>query len=331
MRSIAFVLLISSISAVFAQPSAKWTVLGKEYAVDTLKHCQVGPGTVLTILDLTGTDRQRVFFTTTDLTNHIVRIKTICGNNNLKTNLTIPQMIENNGDKANEYFAGAVSPANAVYGEMLADYALAQGWTKCFISGPSAGDPSDTPRIEAFRAKFEGAGGTVYTETHADSADAALPQIENALTAYPDIDFVYGSGSDYGIAACQALQNMGIDAKVLTSGLDSEALDLLQDGTYMEVVNGDYWVCGTYAALILQNYLDGNPLKDADGNAIWIDDVQPFEVPADQFDLYKQCFLDNPCYSAEELQSMSGISYDDFVAKLHSYSLDERLEANGYK
>ena len=45
MKSIAFVLLISSISAVFAQPSAKWTVLGKEYAVDTLKHCQVGPGT----------------------------------------------------------------------------------------------------------------------------------------------------------------------------------------------------------------------------------------------------------------------------------------------
>lgn len=231
----------------------------------------------------------------------------------------------------NEYFAGAVAPANAVYGEMLADYAIAQGWTKCFVSGPAAGDPSDTPRIEAFTEKFESAGGTIYTETHADTADAALPQIENALTAYSDIDFVYGSGSDYGIAACQALQNMGIDAKVLTSGLDSEALDLLQDGTYMEVVNGDYWVCGTFAALILQNYLDGTPLVDADGNPIWIDDIQPFEVPAEQFDLYKQCFLDNTCYSNEELQSLSGIGYDAFVEALHNYSLDERLTANGYK
>lgn len=234
----------------------------------------------------------------------------------------------------NEYFAGAIAPANAVYGEMLANYALDQGWTKCFISGPSAGDPSDTPRIEAFREVFEGAGGTVYTETHADSADAALPQIENALTAYPDIDFVYGSGSDYGIAACQALENMGVDAKVLTSGLDSQALELLQDGTYMQVVNGDYWVCGMYAAVILQNYLDGTPLKDADGKAVWVDDVQPFEVPADKFELYKEHFLDNYCYSTEEIQQMSGkynpdFNYDAFIKAVHSYSLDERLKAAG--
>ena len=145
MRSIAFVLLISSISAVFAQPSAKWTVLGKEYAVDTLKHCQVGPGTVLTILDLTGTDRQRVFFTTTDLTNHIVRIKTICGNNNLKTNLTIPQMIENNGDKANEYFAGVnadLFSANGPIGTTVVDseiFKTARSTTDWYSVGADAG------------------------------------------------------------------------------------------------------------------------------------------------------------------------------------------------
>lgn len=145
MKSIAFVLLISSISAVFAQPSAKWTVLGKEYAVDTLKHCQVGPGTVLTILDLTGTDRQRVFFTTTDLTNHIVRIKTICGNNNLKTNLTIPQMIENNDDKANEYFAGVnadLFSANGPIGTTVVDseiFKTARSTTDWYSVGADAG------------------------------------------------------------------------------------------------------------------------------------------------------------------------------------------------
>lgn len=145
MRSIAFVLLISSISAVFAQPSAKWTVLGKEYAVDTLKHCQVGPGTVLTILDLTGTDRQRVFFTTTDLANPIVQIKTICGNNNLKTNLTIPQMIENNDDKANEYFAGVnadLFSANGPIGTTVVDseiFKTARSTTDWYSVGADAG------------------------------------------------------------------------------------------------------------------------------------------------------------------------------------------------
>lgn len=231
----------------------------------------------------------------------------------------------------NEYFAGAVAPANAEYGSILGQWAVDQGFKKCLISGPAAGDVTDTPRIEAFRKVFEEAGGTVVDELHADSADAALPQCENALTANPDVDLVYGSGSDFGIAACQALQNMQLNAKVITSGLDTEALNLLEDGTYMQVVNGDYWVCGTFAAVILQNYLSGNPLKDADGKPIWIDNVMPFSVPAEEYDLYKQCFLDSSCYSEEEINAMIGITYDEFVEIVNSYSLDERLKANGYK
>lgn len=232
---------------------------------------------------------------------------------------------------ANEYFAGAIAPANAEYGSILGQWAVDQGFKTCLISGPAAGDVTDTPRIEAFREVFEGAGGTIVDELHADSADAALPQCENALTANPDVDLVYGSGSDFGIAACQALQNMQLNAKVVTSGLDTEALNLLEDGTYMQVVNGDYWVCGTFAAAILQNYLAGNPLKDADGNPIWIDNVMPFSVPAEEYDLYKQCFLENNCYSNEEINAMIGITYDEFVEIVNNYSLDERLKANGYK
>lgn len=232
---------------------------------------------------------------------------------------------------ANEYFAGAIAPANAEYGTLLGQWAVDNGFKTCLISGPAAGDVTDTPRIEAFREVFEGAGGKIVDELHADSADAALPQCENALTANQDVDLVYGSGSDFGIAGCQALQNMQMDAKVVTSGLDTKALDLLKDGTYMQVVNGDFWVCGTFSAVILQNFLEGNPLKDAEGNPIWIDNVMPFSVPAEEYDLYKQCFLDNNCYSDEEIKSMIGITYDEFVEIVNSYSLDERLKANGYK
>ena len=109
MKSIVFVILLSSLQAAFAHPASTWTVMGKEFAVDTVKHCQLGPGTSLTILDLTGDHRQRVFFTTTDLTNPLVQIKTICGNNDLKTNMTVPQMASNKGDKNYEYFAGVNS------------------------------------------------------------------------------------------------------------------------------------------------------------------------------------------------------------------------------
>lgn len=48
MKSIVFVILLSSLQAAFAHPASTWTVMGKEFAVDTVKHCQLGPGTFCT-------------------------------------------------------------------------------------------------------------------------------------------------------------------------------------------------------------------------------------------------------------------------------------------
>ena len=227
----------------------------------------------------------------------------------------------------NEYFAGAVGPANAEYGSLIAQYALDKGYKSCIISTGAQGDPTDTPRIEAFKETFEGGGGEVKQEVYTDSQDNIQPYTENALIAYPDVDFVYGTGSDYGIGACAAAKNQFLETKVLTSGLDSGALELLEDGTYMEFVNGDFWISGTMATVLLENYLHGNPIKDADGNPVWVDDIMPFEVSADQFADFKACFVDKSCYSTEEIQAMNGISYDEFMNIIKNYSLEERLAA----
>ncbi len=232
-----------------------------------------------------------------------------------------------------EYFAGAVGPANAEYGTLIAEYALEQGYTSCIISTGAQGDPTDTPRIEAFTEAFEAGGGTIQQTVYTDSTDNIQPYTENALVAYPDVDFVYGTGSDYGIAACAAVANQGLDAKVLCSGLDSEALDLLADDTSaMEFVNGDFWISGTMATVALQNYLDGTPLLDADGNAVWVDDIMPFEVAAEDYEDFQTYFIDNYCYSYAEIQQMSGkynadFDYDAFLEAIDSYSLEERVAA----
>lgn len=228
----------------------------------------------------------------------------------------------------NEYFAGAVGPANAEYGTLIAEYALGKGYKSCIISTGAQGDPTDTPRIEAFKSAFEAGGGEVMQEVYTDSQDNIQPYTENALIAYPDVDFVYGTGSDYGIGACAAAKNQFLETKVLTSGLDSGALELLEDGTYMEFVNGDFWVSGIMATVLLENYLHGNPIKDADGNPVWVDDIMPFEVSADKFADFKACFVDNKCYSKEEIQAMNGITYDQFIENIKNYSLEERLAAN---
>ena len=235
--------------------------------------------------------------------------------------------------QSSEYFAGAVGPANAEYGTLIADYALEQGYKTCIISTGAQGDPTDTPRIEAFTEAFEAGGGKIEQIVYTDSMDNIQPYTENALIAYPDVDFVYGTGSDYGIGAADAIANQGIDAKVVTSGLDSAVLDYLVDeNKAVEFVNGDYWISGTMATVALMNYLDGTPLKDADGNMVFVDDIMPFQITPETYDTFKATFIDNPCYSAEEIQSMNGLynpdfNYDAFMNVIDSYSLDERAAA----
>lgn len=232
-----------------------------------------------------------------------------------------------------EYFAGAVGPANAEYGSLIAQYALDKGYKSCIISTGAQGDPTDTPRIDAFTAAFEAGGGKIEQVVYTDSQDNIQPYTENALVAYPDVDFVYGTGSDYGIGAADAIRNQGLGAKVLTSGLDTAILDYLVDESNpVEFVNGDYWISGLMSTVALMNYLDGNPLKDADGNAVFVDDIMPFEITPDIYDSFVATFIDNNCYSAKEIQAMDTLynpdfNYDAFMKVIDDYSLEERAAA----
>lgn len=234
--------------------------------------------------------------------------------------------------KSNPYFAGAVSPANAVYGEQMADYAIKQGYKTCIVSSSAVGDPSDTPRLDAFKEKFTAQGGTIAAELHSDSNDKIQSDIEDALIANPDVEFIYGIGSDFGIGAVGALENQGkTDVKVLTSGLDSKAVEYLADSK-ITVLSGDDWVSGTLSAVILQNYLDGNALKDSDGNVPYVEDIQPFTLTTEQSSLFNKVFIDNYFYTDDEISSMrtknnSSFDYDAFIKVKDDFSFENRAKA----
>lgn len=231
--------------------------------------------------------------------------------------------------KANEYFAGACGPDNDVYGEQLATYALKQGWKTCIITSSSVGDASDTPRLEAFKKIFKAGGGVIVDELHADQQQDALAQIQDSMTANGEVDLIYGTGSDYAVYACTALEDHpDWNTKVITSGLDKSALALLNDkNSPMEIITGDYWISGFFAAIFLQNALEGNVLRDTDGNAIWVDDVQPFEVTPEKYPLYEKYIMNQNVYTDEEIKAMIGISYDDMMKIIKDYNLDNRLMA----
>ena len=124
-----------------------------------------------------------------------------------------------------------------------------------------------------------------------------------------------------------ALNNAQIDGiPILTSGLDSQALDYEVQGK-IEMINGDFWIAGYFSAILMEAYLHGNQILDEEGNVPLIDDIMPFEVKPEQYDLYKAVFLDNPVYTQEETQALVNGTYEDFINAVYSYNLEERAAA----
>lgn len=104
------VILLSLLGlALSAQASDTWTLKGQKYSVDTLQHYHVGPGTTMTVVDLKGPAIQRVWYTVTDLECPDVEIRTISGKNDLRTRVTVPEMVQTYGDDSHVYFAGVNS------------------------------------------------------------------------------------------------------------------------------------------------------------------------------------------------------------------------------
>ncbi len=87
-----------------------WTLGSTTYSVDTLQHYKAGPGTWITVLQLKSSARnQKVFISATDLKADGVEIRTINGSDNLKGNVTIPQMVKNHASDGYTYVAGVNS------------------------------------------------------------------------------------------------------------------------------------------------------------------------------------------------------------------------------
>mgnify|MGYP004443092213 CR=1 FL=1 len=90
-----------------AHASGVINILGTDYAVDTLFHNQIGPGTTQTSLWLhNSTDKLRVFYTTMDMTNPYLSLHGVVATDKLAGNERISAMAQRKSAPGKRYFLG---------------------------------------------------------------------------------------------------------------------------------------------------------------------------------------------------------------------------------
>ena len=89
----------------------------------------------------------------------------------------------------------------------------------------------------------------------------------------------------------------------------------------VEACTGGEFVCGSLAVTLLINYLDGNPIKDADGTAPYFDNLTQFMVTSENAEAFYEFLSDENLathtISDEEYQNLlvrnnPDVDYDYF-------------------
>ena len=226
------------------------------------------------------------------------------------------------------YVGGAVTD-DSVTGKTIGEYAAAQGCKKAIVVTALNTDPTHIKRVEGFTEAFEAAGGEVLDVGWGEpTVDKALTRANDLLTAHPDVDCVYGTNGDVASATIQALEkHPEVSAKMFATDLDPAVLEGLESGV-VSAANGAHWVGGDFAAELLINYLQGNPIKDPEGKAPLFK-VSAAVLPSSLVDLYNQFWINSQPFSDEEMQAMvgPGVTYDTFNDAISGYTVESRLQA----
>ncbi len=228
-----------------------------------------------------------------------------------------------------QYYAGTAATSDVSTGRVAGEYAVSVGAKKAVIVTGEQTDPSHSARVQGFTEAFEAAGGEVLGIGWGSPALAdSLPRANDLLTAHPEADFVYGSNGDCGLAAKEAIaSHSGVNAQVYATDLDPDILTGLTDGS-ISAANGAHWINVYFACALLANAVNGNVIKDADGNAPRLV-VPVMTLPSSYIDLYNRLWIENAPFTEEELAALVGpdVTVETLQNVLDSYTIDQRLDA----
>lgn len=226
-------------------------------------------------------------------------------------------------------YLGIAATVDFNTGREAGEYALSQGATKAIVVTGQTTDTTHSARTNGFIEAFTEGGGVVAAEGYGEvTIAAAMTRANDLLTAHPDTDFVYATNGDVGTACIEALaKHANVEAQLYVTDLDPDVLTGLENGT-VAAANGAHWVNVYYTAALIVNHLNGNTIKDADGNPPRLV-VPVMTLPNNLVGLYNKCWINGTPYTTAELQAFVGpdVTMDDLQAALDVYTIDNRLEA----
>jgi len=223
---------------------------------------------------------------------------------------------------ANKYYVGCVGTDNYAAGSNMASDMLKAGIHSALILGGAVGDPVHNARVKGFTDTFTKGGGKVLGAARCDSPADAATKGDDLIAANPDAKGIYALTGDFAIGALTALSNHDAKMAVYCSDTTKETIEYIISGAASEGDGGSK-ISTTLAALLLNNYLAGNAIKDDQGKAPNFSKIVPYVITAENADTYEKYFLQGHPLNEKAIKGLVGktVTYKDFTDFISNYSL----------
>jgi ribose transport system substrate-binding protein len=230
----------------------------------------------------------------------------------------------------NEFFAGAVSTDDTITGGNMAQRAWDDGHKTALVVAAAQGDTNHDARVKGFTEKFEELGGKVLGTVRCADPSEAVQKSGDLLAAHKDADCLYGTGGDYSIGALSAMESAGVTMPVYGTDVDPNVIQGIKDGKISAATGAAGTYCGTFAALLLINYLDGHPILDENGKAPATKGVKTIMITKDNVEDFEEYWINNEIFTQEELQSLlykynENVTWADYEKMIEEYNFESRM------
>ena len=128
------------------------------------------------------------------------------------------------------------------------------------------------------------------------------------------------------------MESAGIDMPVYGTDVDPNVIKGIKEGKITAATGAAGTYCGTFASLLLINYLDGHPVLDENGKAPATKGIETIMIDKDNVEDFEENWINNEIFTPEEIQSLlyrynPDVTWADYEDMIKNYNFESRMES----